>query len=149
MLEKSISCRRLFVSGASLAFMVAALAAFLPSSGFAAEKEKEKATGNPLSVEVPGLVMPVARGDNLTNYLFAVVRVEVGDSGSADFLRQKPFLVRDAVVKISSKSPVIAGAERGGYDTASLVRIVDRAIKAIRPGIVIRRIDVERGAMMR
>jgi hypothetical protein len=111
--------------------------------------EKEKQPVSSLSVEIPGLVMPVARNGNLINYLFVIVRVEVGDSGSADFLRQKHFLVRDAVVKVASKSPLREGAQRGTYDMASLRRVVDIAIKALRPGIVIRQIEVERGDLMR
>jgi hypothetical protein len=106
-------------------------------------------TSDPLSVELTGVVLPLANGQALVSYLFCVILIQMGDAASAFYFRENQFLLRDALVRIGSRSPIPVGAAPNTYDRVAVTRLVQRAVAAIRPSTRLVRVSVVQGEFMR
>jgi hypothetical protein len=106
-------------------------------------------TGDPLTVELSGIALPVVRNGTLVNYLFGVINIQLGDAGSTFFLRENSYLLRDSIVRIASRVPIPAGATQGSFDRVAVTRVVLQAIQAVRPSARVVRVTVLDAAFMR
>jgi hypothetical protein len=106
-------------------------------------------SSNPLSVELSGVALPVTRNGVLVNYLFGVINIQMGDSASTFFLRENSYLLRDAIVRIASRSPIPTGPTPGSFDRVAVTGVVVRAVQAVRPNARVVRVTVEDAALMR
>lgn len=104
---------------------------------------------DPLTTELPGIVLPVARNGALVSFLFCAIIIQVRDAQSTVFFREHHFLLRDAITRIASRAPIPAGAEYGSFDRVAITRVVLRAIAAIRPSAQVVRITAADAAFMR
>ncbi len=112
-------------------------------------QEGVKDSGDPLSVEITSVALPVTSNGVLTNYLFCVIQLRVADASSAFFFREQSYLLRDAIVRIASRMPVPAGTEPKSFDRVAVTRIVMQAVSAIRPSARLTRVTVLEPAFMR
>jgi hypothetical protein len=119
----------------------------LPARSFAQEVGEE--TGDPLTVELAGLALPVATNGVMTNYLFGTIQIQVSDASSAFFFRERSYLLRDAIIKIASRAPIPAGPTPRSFDRVAVTRIVMQAVSAIRPITRLTRVTVLDPAFMR
>jgi hypothetical protein len=125
---------------------VATLAAIaLPIKAGAQDKD----AGDPLTVELTGIAMPVTSGGVLINYLFCVIQIQVGEASSAFFFREQSYLLRDAIVRLASRSPIPAGTTPRSFDRVAVTRIVMQAVSTIRPATRLTRVTVIEPAFMR
>jgi hypothetical protein len=106
-------------------------------------------TSDPLSVELTGVVLPLANGNALVSYLFCVILIQMRDASSAFFFRENHFLLRDALVRIGARSPVPVGSRPQTYDRNAVIALVRRAVVAIRPSTQIESINVLQAEFMR
>lgn len=128
----------------------AALALF----AFAAPKRAiaqaaEANSGDPLTVEVSAVVLPVVRGTALVNYLFGVIQIQMADAASTFFLREQSYLLRDAIIRIASRAPIPAGSTPKSFDRVAVTRVVLQAIQSVRPSARVVRVTVLGAAFMR
>jgi hypothetical protein len=124
------------------------LAAFsLPARALAQEVGEE--TGDPLTVELSGLALPVTTNGIMTNYLFGTIQIQVSDASSAFFFRERSYLLRDAIIRIASRAPIPAGPTPRSFDRVAVTRIVMQAVSAIRPTTRLTRVTVLDPAFMR
>lgn len=112
-------------------------------------QSKKGPSTDPLTVEVSGIVVPVANGQALVSYLFCIVSIQVGDAGSALYLRENQFVLKDALVRIGSRAPIPAGAAPQTYNRGALTQLVLRAVAAIRPNTRVVRVDILQAEFMR
>jgi hypothetical protein len=128
----------------ALAFLTAAL---LPTTVLAQVPAPKNS--DPLTAEIGGMVLPVARDGALVTFLFCAIVIEVRDAQSTLFFRENHFLLRDAIVRIASRNPIPAGPTPGSFDRVAITRVVLRAIQAIRPSAQVVRITAADAAFMR
>jgi hypothetical protein len=101
----------------------------LTSAAVAAEEEETGPGVNPLVVDVPGIVVPIASGSTLVNYLFTTVRVTAANNQSAGQIRNHQFLVRDSIVRATGRNPIQSTGTVTAYDVASAGAILKAAIE--------------------
>jgi hypothetical protein len=129
-----------------------ALAAFVaPSALYAAKPAGKSAakTGDPLTVELSTIPLPIIRQGVLSNYVLGTIKIELSDTPSTLLLREQSYLLRDAIVRIGSRSPIPAGPTPDSFDRVAVTRLVLEAIKAVRPEARVKRVTVEGAAFMR
>jgi hypothetical protein len=119
----------------------------LPTAVLAQEGEPK--TGDPLTVELSGIALPVVRNNVLVNYVFGVINIQMGDGASTFFLRENSYLLRDAIVRIVSRAPIPAGPTAKSFDRVAVTRVVLQAIQTIRPNARVARVTVLDAAFMR
>lgn len=128
-----------------------ALAGFLafavPSLAFGLEAGRP--SGDPLTVELTGIGLPVVRNGVHINYLFGVINIKLGDMGSTLFLRENSYLLRDAIIKIASRAPIPEGPTPKSFDRVAITRVVLQAIQAVRPNARVIQVTVLEAAFMR
>jgi hypothetical protein len=128
---------------ALLAFTYAAL----PAAALAQESDPK--SPDPLTTVLTGVVLPVVRPSAPATFLFCALIIQVRDSASSFYFRENHFLLRDAIVRIASRSPIPAGAEPRSFDRVAITRVVLRAIQAVRPSAQVVRITVTDADFMR
>lgn len=106
-------------------------------------------SSNPLSVELGGVALPVTCNGVLVNYVFGVINIQMGDGASTFFLRENSYLLRDAIIRIVSRSPIPVGPTPRSFDRVAVTAVVVRAVQAIRPNARVVRVTVEDAALMR
>jgi hypothetical protein len=136
-MRQAISRRMLLTTLALSVVPIAAVAQ--PTSG----------TGDPLTVELTGIALPMVRGTALVNYVFGVIQIQLGDGASTFYFRENSFLLRDAIVRIASRNPIPEGPTRGTFDRVAVTRVVLQAIQAVRPNTRVVRVTVQDAALMR
>ena len=120
---------------------IAALGSMLPSVTFAEEK-KEGVMSNPLTVEIPGVVVPIANGRRLANYVFLTIVVTSADDRGANILRNNMMLVKDAIVREASRSPIPLRNPSNYFDKADFSRKFLPVVGGALIGVKVTRIDV-------
>jgi hypothetical protein len=104
---------------------------------------------NPLVVDVPGIVVPIASGTSLVNYLFTGIRVLAADTQSAAQVRSTQFLARDLIVRASGRNPVPAGRERASYDAVAAAAMMKTAIETGFRGVRLTSLQLRDPRLMR
>jgi hypothetical protein len=125
-----------------------ALGGMLPTVTLAEEK-KEGAMSNPLTVEIPGVVVPVANGRRLANYVFMTIVVTAADDRSANIIRANMMLVKDAIVRDASKNPIPLRQPANYFDKADFCRKILPVVGGALIGVKVTRIDVLDAQFMR
>jgi hypothetical protein len=121
--------------------------ATMPSQALAQEGDAKNA--DPLTTELTGVVLPVARNGALVSFLFCAIIIQVRDAPSTLYFRENHFLLRDAIVRIASRSPIPAGPTPGSFDRVAVTSVVLRAIAALRPSAQVVRVTTANAAFMR
>jgi hypothetical protein len=104
---------------------------------------------DPLTTELNNIVLPVVRTGAPVSFLFCVIIIQVRDAASTFYFRENHFLLRDAITRIVSRSPIPAGLEPNSFDRVAVTRVVLRAIQAVRPSAQVVRITVTNADFMR
>jgi hypothetical protein len=125
------------------------LACIVPPSTLRAAEEKKANVGDTLNVELPGIILPVAQGRVLRDYLFLTLVVRAGDFPTSEFLRQRHFIVRDALVRGVSVAPIQAGARPGTYDQPGMLAQLTAIIARSGPRLRIVSVTVKDAQFMR
>ena len=128
---------------------VVATAAIIAIPSAVIAQEGSLKGGDPLTVELTGIALPMVRNGVLVNYLFGVIKIQVNDIASTFFLREQSYLLRDAIIRIASRSPIPTGPTPQSFDRVAVTRVVLLAIRAVRPGARVVRVTVEDAAFMR
>lgn len=131
------------------ALLVSISAPLFSNDAFASEKPKEGTMSNPLTVEIPGIVVPIVNGKRLVNYCFMTIIVHGADDKSATNIRNNQFLVKDAISRATSKSPIPVLPQASIFDANTFVRTVMPAIAQAFPGTRINKIEVQNAQMMK
>ncbi|WP_284358364.1 hypothetical protein [Candidatus Phycosocius spiralis] len=116
------------------------------NSALAQEKKLEAADRS--NLELNFIVMPIVRDGVLENYIFVLCNVRMQDVSQADFVREKHFLVRDAITKQTSRNPIPAGKTRNSYDTGAISRAITTAITSIKPGLKVVKVQLTKVEFM-
>jgi hypothetical protein len=111
--------------------------------------QSEGEAGDPFTVEINSITLPLVSSGALVNFLFCAVIVKVSDTSSAIFLREQSYLLRDAMIKIASRTPIPVIDTRQSFDRVAVTRLVLQAMQAIRPSIRVVRVTVANPAFMR
>lgn len=122
---------------------------FSTPNAFAEDKKKEGAMSNPLTVEVQGVVVPVANGRRLVNYAFMTLIIYAADDKSANLIRNNQFLVKDAIVRATSKAPVPVANPSNSFNGPVFGKTMIPVIMGSIAGTRVVRIDVVNAQMMR
>lgn len=138
--------RRRF-AGSAVA-LAAASTCIVAGSAAAAEEKKSNPTDT-LNVDMPGVIVPVAANGALRDYLFLTLEFRAADFATAEFLRQRAFLVRDAIVRATSRTPAAAGAARNSYDQPALLRTIAAATATAGPRLRVASVRVIQAGFMR
>lgn len=135
---------------AILAFCALAFGSALSTApAQASAPKKEGAMANPLSVEVTGIVVPVARNRRLVNYAFMSVMIYTADDRSANLVRANMFLIKDAIVRATSRAPITQDNSAARFDTTAFARQIYPVIQSSIPGIRVSRVEIKSPEMMR
>lgn len=116
---------------------------------FADAQVEDAKAADPLKTELTGVVLPVVRENAPVTYLFCVIVIQLRDAASAFYFRENHFLLRDAITRIVSRSPIPAGATPSSFDRVAVTRVVLRAIQAVRPSTQVVRVTVANPDFMR
>jgi hypothetical protein len=111
--------------------------------------EGEATNVDPLTFELTGVALPVVNNRALVSYLFCAVLIQVRDTASTFYFRENQFLLRDAIVRIGSRSPIPVGPTPRSFDRVAITRVVLRAVAAVRPSAQIVRVTVTDADFMR
>jgi hypothetical protein len=111
--------------------------------------EGEATNVDPLTFELTGVALPVVNNRALVSYLFCAVLIQVRDTASTFYFRENQFLLRDAIVRIGSRSPIPVGPTPGSFDRVAITRVVLRAVAAVRPSAQVVRVTVTDADFMR
>lgn len=122
---------------------------FAPMTAHASAKPKEGAMSNPLSVEIPGIVVPIVNGKRLVNYCFMTIVVHGADDRSASALRANQFLVKDAISRATSKNPIPVLPQASLFDSQSFARNMMPVVAGAVGGVRITKIEVVTPQMMK
>jgi len=109
----------------------------------------KSSTGDPLTVELSSIALPVVRNGMSIDYVFGTIKIELGDAPSTLFLRERSYLLRDAIVRLGARAPIPAGSTPQSFDRVAVTRLVLQAIKAVRPEARVKRVTVEDAAFVR
>jgi|GEM_PF-2585905 hypothetical protein len=120
-----------------------------PDSLYAAAPKKEGAMANPLSVEITGVVVPVSNGRRLVNYAFMNITVYAADDRSANLIRANSFLIKDSIVRATSRAPILQDRSNPRFDVMAFARQLHPIVQSSIPGIRVTRIEVVNPEMMR
>ncbi|MBN8647848.1 MAG: hypothetical protein J0L55_07820 [Caulobacterales bacterium] len=131
------------------ALLISISAPLFSNDAFASSKPKEGTMSNPLTVEIPGIVVPIVNGKRLVNYCFMTIVVHGADDKSATNIRNNQFLVKDAISRATSKSPIPVLPQASIFDANTFVRTVMPAIAQAFPGTRINKIEVQNAQMMK
>ena len=126
-----------------------AMLAGVATAAAAAEEPAAGPAESPLVVDVPGLVVPVASGTALVNYLFTSIRVVGADAQSAAQVRNSQFLARDLIVRAAGRRPVPAGRQPFTYDSAAAAAMMKAAIEAGFRGVRLSTLQLRDPRLMR
>lgn len=108
---------------AGLALLAAQPALAAPKAGGSAAQTN--------TVEVAALVVPVAGPDRrLLNYLFLRVTVDGADGASANVLRERTHMLRDAMVRAMHRQPITAASASGPFDLVRANAVLTEAVRA-------------------
>jgi hypothetical protein len=129
--------------------LIALSACLIGFPAVSSAQEEGKETGDPLTVELPSMALPIVKDGQLTNYLFCVIQIQVSDASSAFFFREQSYLLRDAIIRIASRMPVPAGATPRSFDRVAVTRIVMQAVSGVRPSTRLVRVTALDPAFMR
>lgn len=121
----------------------------LASKVGAADKKDAKGSLNATNVEIMGVVVPMARGKKLVNYCFMSLNVRCVDEPSATLVRLNSFLLKDAIVKATSKWPYQVGNPPNSFDAAGFARALMPVISGVIPGTKINSVEVISPQLMR
>jgi hypothetical protein len=135
--------------GASAALLATGFAGVAITSSAAAEEPSAGPAESPLVVDVPGLVVPIANGTMLVNYLFTGIRVVGADAQSAAQVRNSQFLARDLVVRAAGRQPVPAGRQPFTFDSAAAAAMMKRAIEGGFRGVRLTSVQLRDPRLMR
>jgi hypothetical protein len=127
--------------------ILAALRLALPVGALAQETAPQNS--DPLTTELTNIVLPVVRSGAPVTFLFCAIIIQVRDAASTFYFRENHFLLRDAITRIASRSPIPAGITPGSFDRVAVTRVVLRAIAAIRPAAQVVRVTVTNADFMR
>lgn len=119
------------------------------NSAYASSKPKEGTMSNPLTVEIPGIVVPIVNGKRLVNYCFMTIVVHGADDKSATNIRNNQFLVKDAISRATSKNPIPVLPQASIFDANTFVKTILPAISQAFPGTRINKIEVQNAQMMK
>ena len=133
----------------ALAIFASVFAPAFSNNAFASEKPKEGTMSNPLTVEVPGIVVPIVNGKRLVNYCFMTIVVHGADDKSATNIRNNQFLVKDAISRATSKNPIPVLPQASIFDANTFVKIIYPALLQAFPGTRITKIEVQNAQMMK
>ncbi len=122
---------------------------FTSVNSYAAEKKGEGALSNPLSVEVQGIVVPIVNGKRLVNYAFMTIVIYVADDKSANLIRSNQFLVKDAIIRATSKSPIPVANPSSSFNGAAFGKSMIGVIMGAIQGVRVTKIEVLDPQMMR
>ena len=122
---------------------------FTSVTSYAAEKKGEGSMANPLSVEVQGIVVPIVNGRRLVNYAFMTIVIYVTDDKSANLVRNNQFIVKDAIIRATSKSPIPVANPSSSFNGPAFGKSMIGVIMASLPGVRITKIDIIDPQMMR
>ncbi len=131
------------------AFIAALSSPLFSNNAFASEKPKEGTMSNPLTVEIPGIVVPIVNGRRLVNYCFMTIIVHGADDKSATNIRNNQFLVKDAISRATSKNPIPVLPQASIFDANTFVKTIFPAISQAFPGTRINKIEVQNAQMMK
>lgn len=142
-MEQIIKNRRLAISLLSL------LGISIATGAKASTKPDSKGGLQATNVEITGIVVPMARGKKLVNYCFMAINVHCVDEPSATLVRLNSFLIKDAIVKATSKWPYQVGNPPNSFDAAGFGRAVFGVINGVIPGTKISAVEVLDPQLMR
>jgi hypothetical protein len=129
-----------------IAISLAAFTLFIsPYNAMASSKPKAPEGGamaNPLTVEIPGIVVPIAKGKRLVNYCFMVIVIHSADDRSATILRANQFVVKDAITRATNKNPIQVLPQAASFNVNEFRQRVIPAITAAFNGVRINNIEV-------
>ncbi len=115
-----------------------------------AENKKESKGGlNATNVEISGIVVPMARGKKLVNYCFMAINVHCADEPSATLVRLNSFLLKDAIIRATSKWPYQVGNPPNSFDAVGFAHALMPVISGVIPGTKINGVDVLSPQLMR
>jgi hypothetical protein len=111
--------------------------------------EGETTNVDPLTFELTGVALPVVNNTALVSYLFCAVLIQVRDTATTFYFRENQYLLRDAIVRIGSRSPIPLGPTPRSFDRVAITRVVLRAVAAVRPSAQVVRVTVTDADFMR
>lgn len=129
------------------AVLGAAAAAACAAPVLAAETKTGEVVSN--HVDLPSLVLPVARDGRLLTYLFVQARVHFADSRSAEQIRNHQFFARDAVVRATGRTHIMPGNRPETFDARGVQQLIATAVASCMPGIRVARVELRATAFMR
>lgn len=135
----------------AISFSVAFASAFMPPSisNASGGENKDGVMANPLSVEISGVVVPVARDRRLVNYCFMTLIVHAADDRSANLIRTNVFLVKDAIVRGTARFPIQAGNPSNTFNVQAFSRALLPIVQSSVNGARITFVEIKTPEMMR
>lgn len=135
-------------------FVALSLLSIIPQNALASAKKEEKKEGggvmaNPLSVEIPGVVVPISSGRRLVNYAFMTLVVYAADDKSANIIRGNAFLVKDAIIRSTSRNPIPVMRPYNQFNIAYFTKTVTPVVGSCLIGVKVNKIVVENPEMLR
>ncbi len=143
-MRNNISKNRLFflVLNCFLGFCFASIDVSRLEAAAAPKKEEKSGGAQTSQVEIPGIVIPVANGKRLVNYSFLTIVVHAQDARAADIVRNNTFLVKDAIVRGGSRSPISVSANNY-IDKNAVALWLKGIIQGAFNGVIVTRIEVK------
>lgn len=119
-----------------LAFSGAAL------SGPALASPSAEAPAQPASFNLTGVGLPIIVGGRVRNYVFAELKLYLGEGQTLDAVRAKEPYLRDALVRAGHRTPFVLADDWNQLDAAALSASLIRAADSLIGKGAIARVEV-------
>lgn len=110
--------------------LAAAALALTASAAQASGAPKKEGAAAPSSqyVDITPVALPIVDGGRLMNYVFVQVRVNLAPSADAQKMREKEPFLRDALVRVSHRTPFTGKTDYMHIDEPALKAAVAREV---------------------
>jgi hypothetical protein len=109
--------------------LLPALLFLAATPAFAAEGEKKGDVGQYVDLQAVGI--PIVVNRHLVNYVFVYVRINLTSGANVARLREKEPYFRDALVRISHRTPFTLATDLGSVDAPKMTAALAREAAAI------------------
>ncbi len=111
-------------------------------SGPALASPSAETPAQPASFNLTGVGLPIIVGGRVRNYVFAELKLHLGEGQALDAVRAKEPYLRDALVRAGHRTPFVLADDWNRLDTAALSASLIRAADSLIGKGAIARVEV-------
>ena len=122
--------------------LILAVAGAALSGAAAAASPSAETPAQPASINLTGVGLPIIVGGRVRNYVFAELKLHLGEGQTLDAVRAKEPYLRDALVRAGHRTPFVLADDWNKLDAAALSASLIRSADALIAKGAITRVEI-------